>query len=120
MKARLIRDMECFPTDDYPHGVKPKGTVLEDHRAHRLVQMGVAEPVDEECRRAANMSQEQFEAAQAAYPRLEAGILPEDFAAYEKGLMVGYDADNNWIPGPNADEDVGLADDESEEYDDDE
>jgi len=118
MKATLLRDMTCRPTEAFPDGVKPAGTTVEDRRAWRLVQMGVATPADDECRRKAGMSPERMEAAQAAYPKVEAGIHPDDYAAYDRGEMLGYNPDGTWIPGPNATEDLEL-DEEDDEFDED-
>ena len=129
MKARLLRDMTCNPTAEFPNrrtfgrvptGIKPAGTVLEDPRAFRLVQMGVAEPADEECAMRANRTPEQMAAAAHAYTRTAAGIHPEDFVKYDAGEIVGYNSDGSYIPGPNApgeiltDEECELADDDGE------
>jgi len=92
------------PTAEFPDGVKPKGTLIEHRQAALLVKMGVAEPADEECRRAAGMTPERTAAAAHAYDRTEKGIAPEDFEAYEEGLMVGYNPDGSWKAGPNYEE----------------
>lgn len=122
MKSKILNDMTCVPTEAYPDGMKPAGTIIDHPQAAILVQMGVAEPVDEECREACNMTDEQIEAAKAAYPKLQAGIHPDDSEAYDRGEMVGYNPDGSWIHGPNApiddDEDFDggpLVDDEDKE-----
>lgn len=134
MKAELIRNMPWEPDGKVvrilPPGVSeqdtpkfsPKGTVIDDKRVFMLVQMGIAVPVDDECVKATNMSEDQMTAAQKAYPKLDAGIIQEDFAAFDAGLMTGYNHDGSWIPGPNAPddtEDLELAD-EDEDYEEDE
>ncbi len=128
MQARLIRQLKwngrAGSKRTLPDGytgsleVAPAGTVIEDHNCYMLVRMGVAVPADDECTRAANMSEEQLTAAQKAYPRLEAGITQEDLAAYDAGLMTGYDNEGDWIPGPNAPddaEDLELDDDDEDD-----
>jgi len=48
-----------------------------------------------------------------AYQMIEAGVMPEDRDAWNRGWMRGYDGDGAWIPGPNAGE---LEEEEYEEY----
>lgn len=132
-KAKLIRDMPWDPRDKtatriLPEGAvehpkaSPAGTIIVDHNCHMLVRMGVAIPANDECTRAANMSDEQLTEAQRVYPRLDAGILPEHFAAWDAGIMTGYNPDGSWIPGPNAPdnmEELELADEnEDNDYED--
>jgi hypothetical protein len=93
--------MSCQPHVD-PSGTAPAGTVIDDPRCFWLVRQGVAEPIDEECAVKAGMSPESFAAARRAYERTEKGIHPDDFAAYDAGEMVGYDNQEDPIPGPNA------------------
>jgi hypothetical protein len=81
--------------------VKPAGTEIEHPEAYKLVQMGCAEAVDDECRVAAGMSPEAWQRANHAYPRTAAGVLPEHFDLWDKGLMRGYTPDGKFIPGPN-------------------
>jgi len=102
MKAKLLLDMTGPPSDRFPDGHKPNGTLIDHPDAWKLVRMGVAEPVDEECIAKADRTPEQLAAAQAAYPRVAAGIHPDDYDAYNAGLMTGYNPDGSWIPGPNA------------------
>jgi hypothetical protein len=66
--------------------------------------LGVAVPADEECEQAADMSPERMQAAQYAQLRAQRGIHPDDFKAYDRGEMVGYTPEGEWIPGPNAQE----------------
>lgn len=112
MKAKLIRNMpkierfqrngqECQRVVNDGH---KEGDVIEGHNVYLLVKQGVAEPADEECREAAGMTPERFEAAKENYERTLRGIHPEDFEAYKRGLMTGYKPDgvegNTWIHGP--------------------
>lgn len=79
-----------------------KGAVVNNPKSFRLVQQGMCEPADEECRIRANMSPERMKLAQNAFGRLAAGIHPDDFDRYDRGEMLGYNADGSDIPGPNA------------------
>lgn len=100
MKAMLVRDLDG-PNPKYnparaeharqvgkryliPHSIpKPKGTIIDDPEAFKLVQNGVAIPHDDECRIAAGMTAEQMAAAQQAYQDLEDGT---DLAEYFEEL----------------------------------
>jgi hypothetical protein len=105
MKCKLVRDMPCHDKPAFPNDMVPAGTELEDPRAYFLVGMGVAVPVDEECKaKCQPRSPEDEAAALHSYNRLEAGVAQEDFGAYDKGYMLGYDEDGKWIPGPNYEE----------------
>ena len=115
MRATLIRDMVCPPDPAFPDGIKPSGTTIDHAEAYRLVQMGVAEAADRECARAAGVTPEQFEAAKVAYERMSRGIHPDDFDAYAAGLMVGYNPDGSWIPGPNYFPEAEEEDEEDDE-----
>lgn len=79
-----------------------KGARVRHPEAFRLVQMGFAEPADEECKLRADMSPELMDEAAHAYERLQLGIVPDDFERYDRGEMAGYNADGSDIPGPNA------------------
>ena len=70
--------------------------------AYLLVRAGAAEPADEECERAANMTPLQFEQAKRAQKRASLGIHPDDFDAFDAGEMEGYYPDGSFRPGPNA------------------
>ena len=99
MKARLIVELTGL------HGERqPVGMVIEHPEAYRYVRHGCGIPADEECEQAAAMTAEQMAAAQAAYPKVAAGLLREDYPAWDAGLMRGYRPDGSWIPGPNYDE----------------
>jgi len=104
VKCKLLWDMGCRRSAAYPDGIMPAGSLIEHPDAWRLVNRGVAEPADEQCRRKITRSPEQIRQAQLAYPKVAAGIHPDDYALYDRGVMVGYDADGEFIPGPNYDQ----------------
>ena len=115
MKARIIYRAQLTPgatplaeveQDEFGKFWYPAGTVLEDPRAYRLVQMGVAEPADEECTLRACMTKAEMKTAQRQQEMVAKGIAPEDYQRYLDGEILGYDAEGNDIPGPNAIEDV--------------
>lgn len=81
-----------------------QGATLTREDSYKLVRMGIAEAVDEECRLAASMNGEQLRQAQHAAKRLSAGIHPDDFALYDAGVIVGYNGDGTYKPGPNWDQ----------------
>lgn len=109
MKCKLLMDMEGDPCEEFPDGTRMAGTILDDPEAFWLVLNGCAEPADEECRKRAGMTPEQVSRAHQAYLMLDAGVIPEDRIAWERGWMRGYDPNGNWIPGPNVDEFDELA-----------
>lgn len=101
---------------------KPAGHIHERPDAYRLVQHGNAIPADDECREACGMTDEDMEYAQKSYRRTAAGIHPDDYAAFDAGLMTGYDPDGKPIPGPNAEEeedDLEFDENETDDVDDD-
>ncbi len=120
MKCRFLRDMEYIirPGPDAPAsarrsiGIRPAGFVLEDPDAYKLVEHGVAEPADEECAAAVRLTPAELERVRAAYPRIAAGIHPDDYEAFDEGRMVGYNPDGSWKPGPNAEPEEDSGDDE--------
>lgn len=97
-----------------------EGAVLESPDAYRLVQMGCAEPADDECVKAAGVDPDMVESRKQAYERVSRGIHPDDYAAFDAGYMSGYDGGGQWIPGPNYAEFLALEaayeDDDEEEY----
>lgn len=131
MKCRLLRDETCVPCEEFPgmwrcracgatgegpkiercpecgspvgqrSGRQPAGTILEFNKAHILVKMGVAEPADDECAQAAGLSPTQMAAAQHAQERVRLGIHPDDYEAFDSGIMAGYNPDGSFKPGPN-------------------
>jgi len=80
----------------WPSGIIPAGTVLDDPQVYLLVRLGVAEPADEECETKADRTLEQRAEAEHAYDRATLGIHPDDFAAYDQGLMTGYNDDKTY------------------------
>ncbi len=116
MKCKTIRSLSTNRSPKFPDAVMPIGTVIEDPQAFMLVRMGVAEPADEECERAHGMTPEQLAEARRVYPRTEAGIHPEDFELWDAGVIVGYNPDGSYKPGPNWIE--PDEEDEDEELDD--
>lgn len=103
MKCQLVIALQAPNPDGerLPNITLPVGHVVDHPEAYRLVRHGVANPLDDECRRWAGMTPEQIAAAQHAYRRVEKGIAPEDYAAFDAGEMLGYDDDGEWVPGPN-------------------
>jgi len=115
MKCKTVRALRTEKTPQNPDGVYPPGTVIDNKDAFWLVKMGVANPEDDECRKAAGMTDEQIAEAQRVYPRTEAGIRPEDFELWDRGVIVGYEENGDYKPGPNwVDQDSDLYEDESE------
>ena len=102
MKCRLLLDMSCAPSPEWPEGTKPKGTVIEHVQAFWLVLNGCAEPADEECAKRAGMTPEEIAVAHEHYQMLDAGVTPEDRDAWQRGYMRGYNPDGTWKPGPRA------------------
>jgi hypothetical protein len=109
LKAKLINETRAAASagnDDRlieREGKKyfPADTIIDDPRAYRLVQMGVAVPADPECTVAAGMTSQQMEAAQRQQELLAKGIEQDDYQRYLDGEILGYDEDGNDIPGPN-------------------
>lgn len=109
MKAKLLKELDAAPSavDEQiktrEDGVRywPAGAIVDNPRAFRLVQNGVAEPADEECEVRVSMTAEELAEAQQAQRRVAAGIHPEDYEAFDAGLMAGYDEDGHHVPGPN-------------------
>lgn len=80
--------------------VLPIGAEFEHPLAFQLVKLGAASPVDDECREACGMDDEQIADAQKSYKRTAAGIHPHDFADFDRGLFIGYDSRGRRIPAP--------------------
>lgn len=121
MKCKLIRELEVSP------GAMPAAFVADNAVARkvirnnrektvlfwkvgtefdlpdsfRLVEQGCALPADEECEKRVGRTPEQHAAAQHAYERLSRGIHPDDFELFDNGVITGYDAEGNYLPGPN-------------------
>ncbi len=110
MKCKLLQDTPAAPTIPPNKDILPAGRVIDHPMAYVLVQTGMAEAVDDECRDKADRTPEQLQRAQYEYVRRRKGIHPDDFAKYEAGVMDGYNADGTDKPGPNF-----VEDDEDEE-----
>lgn len=119
MKCRLLVELTTDRSAQFPDGKMPPGTVLDHPKAFWHVRLGTAEAADKECELKANRTPEQLAAARAAYPKVAAGIAPEDYPAFDAGLMTGYNPDGSFKPGPNVEENLDdeEADDEYDEYD---
>lgn len=116
MKCRLLKAMRCKKTEARPDGRVPAGTVIDHPDAYLLVRLGCAESVDAECAEKAARSPQQLAQARKAQERTSRGIHPDDFEAYDRGEMIGYEADGSPIPGPNfVPPDEELVDEEDEE-----
>lgn len=104
MKARLLRRLPVAPhrvAQGFPPFYEAEH-VIDHPKAYRLVQQGVAVPADKECEEKARMTQAALDHAIWAYERTTRGIdLEHDADAYARGLMVGYQEDGTWEPGPN-------------------
>lgn len=101
MKAKTIRPLNTVKSERFPDGLLPAGFIDEGPESWKLVVHGVAIPEDEECRLKVNMTPEEMAQRQHVYNRLAVGIHPEDWAAYDRGEMIGYDEQGRKIPGPN-------------------
>jgi len=101
LKCKLLLAMNRTPDAADGRSLLPAGEIIEHPDAFRLVQIGCAEPADDECATSHGMTAEQLAAARHAYVRTAAGIWPEDFAAFDAGMMTGYSPDGSPIPGPN-------------------
>jgi hypothetical protein len=126
MKCKLKKEMEIHephaPQELIAQCVRrgkflfaPAGTIIGDPQCWRLVLMAVADPEDEECAAKTQRTPEQVAAAEKAAKRLERRIDPEDFAAFDAGEIIGYNADGSKIPGPNAKPATPHLDEEAEE-----
>jgi hypothetical protein len=104
MQCRLIRRLKWSPSPERQGYAEP-GTVIDNRDAWLLVLNGDAEPADEECDKRTGYSGWTDERKQTVLrhrERMAAGIHPEDFEAFDAGLIAGYGPDGSTIPGPNA------------------
>lgn len=84
--------------------IAPIGTTIDDPECWRIVLMGQAEAADDECKAMTVQTDEQRALTLHAAARLAAGIAKEDFDLYDRGIIVGYNADGSYKPGPNWDQ----------------
>lgn len=114
MKCRLLQETPAAPTVPPNKDVLPAGTIIDDPNAFILVQLGMAEAVDDECTTSANRTAAQLNQARYEYTRTAAGIHPDDYARYDNEEIIGYNLDGTVKPGPN------YVEPEEEEYEEDE
>ena len=80
----------------------PAGTEFEGPQALALCRTGQAQPADDECATALNMTDAQRLSMQVEYDMDNKGInKPEDRTLYRAGVILGYDEKLNYIHGPN-------------------
>lgn len=103
MKITLVRDLKYGPSAGrLKNGtVVPAGTVYDHPKAYELVQNGDGIPADDECREACGLTDEQIAHAIRQKDAVAAAIHPDDYPAYFRGELLGYNPDGSWIPGPN-------------------
>lgn len=83
---------------------KPAGFVVTHPDAYKLVQMGIAEAADDECREKLEdlgWSDARIWNARIAQRRVAKGIHPDDYEAFANGEIDGYTGDGAYVPGPN-------------------
>lgn len=112
MKAQFVVEKMQIRLPAYPHLTAEHlverdghiyalpGCIDSSPDAYKCVRAGFAIPVDDECRDAAGMTIEQWKEARFMHDRAQLRVHPEDYDAYAKGYMIGYDK-GKWIPGPN-------------------
>jgi hypothetical protein len=82
--------------------VFPVGSEFSGEIALFLCRVGAAEPSDDECRAELGWNAEQIARQQLKYKMDDLGInSPEDRELYKAGVILGYDAKLEYIPGPN-------------------
>lgn len=106
MKAKLRRDSETLNPEwdakaagearkagkpyNVPHSLPvPKGTVIDHPDAFRLVQLGHADPEDEECRIRAGMTPAEIQAQEKIALKIENAHAKEVKKAQEKAAKSG-------------------------------
>jgi len=81
------------------------GTVFEGPIALQLCRTGQAAPADDECAEALNMTQQQIDVLRVEYEMNNLGINNKgDRDLYRAGVILGYNADLTYKPGPKWDE----------------
>lgn len=85
--------------------VYPAGTVFEGPIALQLCRTGQAAPADDECAAALNLTQQELAVLRVEYEMNNLGINSKgDRDLYRAGVIVGYNADLTYKPGPKWDE----------------
>lgn len=116
MKARLVLDQDCDlsqRTADQPDvafvpgkngklkAIYPKGSEFSGPQALLLCRTGQATPSDDECAAALGLSDAQLKSLQLSYEMDSKGINDkQDRELYRAGVILGYDEQLNYIPGP--------------------
>jgi len=81
-----------------------KGTVFSGAMALQLCRTGQASPADEECAAEIGMTPEQLDVLRIDYEMNAKGINDKgDRELYRAGVIVGYNPDLSYKPGPNWD-----------------
>lgn len=125
MKCKLRNEMEvveALASEEYKAQCirrdgsmfAPAGTILDDPNCWLLVLMGQAVPADEECEQKTARPPEVVARAEYAADRLSKGIHPDDFERYDRGELVGYDANGNEILSPEAAAKLAASEQEEE------
>ena len=85
--------------------VYPAGTVFDGPIALQLCRTGQAGPADEECAAALNLTQQEIDVLRVEYEMNALGINSKgDRDLYRAGVILGYNADLSYKPGPKWDE----------------
>lgn len=85
--------------------VYPAGTVFEGPIALQLCRTGQAAPADDECAAALNLTQQEIDVLRVEYEMNALGINSKgDRDLYRAGVILGYNADLTYKPGPKWDE----------------
>lgn len=117
MRARLVLDQWCNVAN-LPEYLRPAaqavaqfgridwrlpaGTEIEGEQAIRMCRTGQCEPVDDECLQAVALTVEQLASRQLEYRMSDLGINDKgDRELYKAGVILGYDEQLDYIPGPN-------------------
>lgn len=117
MKAKYTRDQYadydgCTPEQRLktvvrfesgkPVHVFPAGTIVDGDEAIIRVKTGVAIPIDDECKTACGLNDNQISALQLQNEMASKGIHDKgDQELYKAQVILGYDDKLNYIPGPN-------------------
>jgi hypothetical protein len=81
------------------------GTIFEGPIALQLCRTGQAAPADDECAAALNMTQHEIDVLKIEYEMNALGINNQgDRDLYRAGVILGYNKDQTYKPGPKWDE----------------